>query len=151
MTQERYNQSRERNDRISALMGQYMLKGYCMLNSVCDVCGNVLLKLRDQEDYCVACKEVDVESRSAATTQAVGSHHAGTENTSQPQQHTEAVSATSPASQNAISIAVQAVNDKMLWASQALSVSHSTGDCQQLCELLKTCAETLRALQEIQQ
>lgn len=30
---------------------------------------NVLLKLRDQEDYCVACKEVDVESRSAATTQ----------------------------------------------------------------------------------
>lgn len=39
MSQERYNRSRERNDRISALMGQYMLRGYRMLGSVCEVCG----------------------------------------------------------------------------------------------------------------
>ena len=39
ITQERYNKSRERSDRISALMGQYMLKGYRMLGSACDVCG----------------------------------------------------------------------------------------------------------------
>ena len=69
---------------------------------------------------------------------------------SQPQTYTEATPAKSCTNQNAISIAVQAVNDKMMWASEALSMSHSTGECVQLCELLKTCAETLRALQDIQ-
>jgi len=39
ITQEKYNKSRERSDRISALMGQYMLKGYRMLGSTCEVCG----------------------------------------------------------------------------------------------------------------
>ena len=37
--QEKVNKSRERSDKISALMGQYMLKGYRMLGSACDVCG----------------------------------------------------------------------------------------------------------------
>jgi len=145
---ERYNKSRERSDRISALMGQYMLKGYRMLGSSCEVCGNVLLKYRDQDDYCVACKEVDIDTKTATTTQ--GSHHVGMASLSQPQTYTEATPAKPCTNQNAISIAVQAVNDKMVWASEALSMSHSTGECQQLCELLKTCAETLRALQDIQ-
>lgn len=38
-TQERINRTRERSDKISALMGQYLLKGYRMLGSTCDVCG----------------------------------------------------------------------------------------------------------------
>ena len=56
MSQERYNRSRERNDRISALMGQYMLRGYRMLGSVCEVCGvgglNSLRYFRIQETVC---------------------------------------------------------------------------------------------------
>ncbi|XP_015750369.1 PREDICTED: Sjoegren syndrome/scleroderma autoantigen 1 homolog [Acropora digitifera] len=73
VSQERYNRSRERNDRISALMGQYMLRGYRMLGSVCEVCGTVLLKNLDQEDYCVACKEVDVvlDTQPPAATQGI--------------------------------------------------------------------------------
>ena len=30
---------------------------------------NVLLKYRDQDDYCVACKEVDIDTKTATTTQ----------------------------------------------------------------------------------
>lgn len=58
MSQERYNRSRERSDRISALMGQYMLRGYRMLGSVCEVCGvgarvlNSLSYFRIQETPC---------------------------------------------------------------------------------------------------
>lgn len=81
----------------------------------------------------------------------VGSQNLGTASISQPQKHTEAEPAKSSTSQNSINIAVQAVNEKILWASQALSASHSTGECQQLCQLLKTCAETLKVLKEIQQ
>ena len=46
ITQEKYNKSRERSDRISALMGQYMLKGYRMLGSTCEVCGvSIIVKI----------------------------------------------------------------------------------------------------------
>lgn len=56
----------------------------------------------------------------------------------------------SSVNKNAVAIATQAVNAKIVWASEALSRCHSTGECQQLCELLKTCAETLKVLKEIQ-
>lgn len=83
---------------------------------------------------------------------SVVSRPAGSASASHSQQHSELISMVkSPTSQNAVHTAVQAVNEKMLWASQALSSAHSTGECQQLCELLKTCAEALRALREIQQ
>ena len=46
ITEEKYNKSRERSDRISALMGQYMLKGYRMLGSTCEVCGvSIIVKV----------------------------------------------------------------------------------------------------------
>ena len=50
-------------------------------------------------------------------------------------------------SQDAICAAVSAVNEKIVWACEALGTSHSTGECIQLCELLKSCAETLKALE----
>ena len=83
---------------------------------------------------------------------SVVSRPVGSASASHPQQHSDLISVVkSPTSLNAVHTAVHAVNEKMLWASQALSSAHSTGECQQLCELLKTCAETLRALREIQQ
>ncbi|XP_065564937.1 protein ZNRD2-like isoform X2 [Artemia franciscana] len=52
---------RDRSDRISNLMGQYLLKGYTMLNSLCETCGTILLQDRQGTLYCVACAEVDPE------------------------------------------------------------------------------------------
>lgn len=115
-----------------------------MLGSVCEVCGTVLLKNLDQEDYCVACKEVDVvlDTQPPAATQ---------DTVSQSHQNNEAAAGKhSSLSQDAINTAVQAVNEKILWASCELKASHSTGECHQLCQLLKTCAETLKALKEVE-
>lgn len=50
---------RERSDKISKLMGEYLLKGYKMLGSTCDVCGTILLKDKHNNNYCVACSELD--------------------------------------------------------------------------------------------
>ncbi|XP_070699712.1 protein ZNRD2 [Pempheris klunzingeri] len=50
---------RERQDKISKLMGDYLLKGYKMLGECCDVCGTILLKDRQQKNYCVSCQELD--------------------------------------------------------------------------------------------
>lgn len=50
---------RERQDKISKLMGGYLLKGYKMLGDCCDVCGTVLLQDKQQKNYCVSCQELD--------------------------------------------------------------------------------------------
>ncbi|XP_002730711.1 protein ZNRD2-like isoform X2 [Saccoglossus kowalevskii] len=52
---------RERSDKISSLMGSYMLKGYKMLGTSCELCGTILLRDKQQNDYCVACNELDTE------------------------------------------------------------------------------------------
>lgn len=50
---------RERQDKISKLMGDYLLKGYKMLGDCCDVCRTILLQDRQQKNYCVSCQELD--------------------------------------------------------------------------------------------
>uniref|UniRef100_S4RZQ1 Zinc ribbon domain containing 2 n=1 Tax=Petromyzon marinus TaxID=7757 RepID=S4RZQ1_PETMA len=50
---------RERQDKISKIMGEYLLKGYKMLGESCDECGTILLQDRQRKNYCVACMELD--------------------------------------------------------------------------------------------
>uniref|UniRef100_A0A3Q3XA75 Uncharacterized protein n=1 Tax=Mola mola TaxID=94237 RepID=A0A3Q3XA75_MOLML len=50
---------RERQDKISKLMGDYLLKGYKMLSECCDTCGTILLQNKQQKNYCVSCQELD--------------------------------------------------------------------------------------------
>ncbi|XP_072301826.1 protein ZNRD2 [Eucyclogobius newberryi] len=50
---------RERQDKISKLMGDYLLKGYKMLGECCDTCGTILLQDKQQKNYCVSCQELD--------------------------------------------------------------------------------------------
>uniref|UniRef100_A0A3P9MII9 Zinc ribbon domain containing 2 n=1 Tax=Oryzias latipes TaxID=8090 RepID=A0A3P9MII9_ORYLA len=50
---------RERQDKISRVMGDYLLKGYKMLGDCCDACGTILLQDRQQKNYCVSCQEMD--------------------------------------------------------------------------------------------
>jgi len=55
---------RERSDKISKLMGDYMLKGYRMLATTCAHCMCVQLQDRHGVNYCVACQEVDCHETS---------------------------------------------------------------------------------------
>lgn len=50
---------RERQDKISMIMGDYLLRGYKMLGDICDVCSTILLEDRQNNKYCIACSEVD--------------------------------------------------------------------------------------------
>lgn len=55
---------RERQDKISRIMGQYLLKGYQMLATSCPKCNTIELKTRGGEIYCIACQEVDCHETS---------------------------------------------------------------------------------------
>jgi len=51
----------ERSNKISKIMGDYLLKGYKMLASSCEDCGCILLQDKQSQLYCVACNECEVE------------------------------------------------------------------------------------------
>lgn len=50
---------RERSEKISSLMGEYLLKGYKMLSTTCNNCDTILLQDKRNNLYCVACEEID--------------------------------------------------------------------------------------------
>ncbi|EDO41228.1 predicted protein [Nematostella vectensis] len=167
MDQDMYNRRRERTDKISGLMGSYMLRGYKMLGTCCDTCGTVLLKYREEPDYCVACKEVDVDNMPKPTekgppamrqtpplpSQETSRIGVSNQSSKPPNNSKDVLSghhthALPSSSSEAINTAIGSINDKIIWASEALKKSVSTEESLRLCELLKTCAETLRCLQE---
>merc|ERR1719370_1364871 len=93
---------RERSDKISKLMGDYMLKGYRMLATLCPICECVELQDRQGAKYCVACQEVDCHETSkdnpALSQQAASGVRAeGALNISQPPPPSPAAIASPPA------------------------------------------------------
>ncbi|EFX83495.1 protein ZNRD2-like [Daphnia pulex] len=52
---------RDRSDRISKIMGSYLLKGYKMLASECPTCGTIELQDKKNKIYCIACEEIDTD------------------------------------------------------------------------------------------
>ena len=55
---------RERSDKISKVMGDYLLKGYKMLATSCPLCLTVELQDKQGAKFCVACQEVDCHETS---------------------------------------------------------------------------------------
>ncbi|XP_022656904.1 Sjoegren syndrome/scleroderma autoantigen 1 homolog isoform X2 [Varroa destructor] len=55
---------RERNDKISSIIGGYLLRGYKMLGETCELCDTIILETRQGVKYCVACHEVDAQETS---------------------------------------------------------------------------------------
>ncbi|XP_014674722.1 PREDICTED: Sjoegren syndrome/scleroderma autoantigen 1 homolog [Priapulus caudatus] len=54
----------DRSSKISKLMSEYLLKGYKMLGTSCQVCNDHTILLRDKKDndYCITCSELDEEN-----------------------------------------------------------------------------------------
>nr|XP_057942741.1 protein ZNRD2 isoform X1 [Doryrhamphus excisus] len=208
---------RERQDQISKVMGDYLLKGYKMLGECCDLCGTILLQDRRQKNYCVSCQELDSdidkdnpalnaqaalsqvrERRLAAQSPAPsdppevnGDAGGGNVGGSVPQprpEHCEGAaaggralppppvtpspavpvtvvpsSATVPlvtgrpapppsvALRPVLQDAEEAVMTKLRWASSQLQSATSLESSIQLCNLISSCANSLRSLKELSQ
>ncbi|KAG7484960.1 hypothetical protein MATL_G00055700 [Megalops atlanticus] len=200
---------RERQDKISKLMGDYLLKGYKMLGECCEQCGTILLQDKQKKNYCVACQELDSDidkDNPALNPQAALSQVRERQLASQPlpqvngappsdsspsvpglprPEHCEGAASglrgpqpaqpslpapapPLPASassvhpgQSAASVpghahhpamfcAQEAVLQKMRWATQELQRASSVEASIQLCSLIRSCADSLRSLKELQ-
>ncbi|XP_036115373.1 protein ZNRD2 isoform X1 [Molossus molossus] len=171
---------RERQNRISALMGDYLLRGYRMLGETCADCGTILLQNKQRQVYCVACQELDSDvdkdnpalNAQAALSQA-REHQlasaleipAGPRPTPQPPvprpEHCEGAAAGLKAAQGPRLPAVppnagvvvstqEALLQKLTWASAELGSSNSLETSIQLCSLIRACAEALHSVQQLQ-
>ncbi|XP_066108126.1 protein ZNRD2 isoform X2 [Saccopteryx bilineata] len=171
---------RERQDRISALMGDYLLRGYRMLGETCTDCGTILLQNKQRKIYCVACQELDSDvdkdnpalNAQAALSQAREHQLAsaleppsGSRPTPQPPvprpEHCEGAAAGLKAAQgppppavppnaDVVASTQEALLQKLTWASAELGSSTSVETSIQLCSLIQACAEALRSLQQMQ-
>ncbi|KAJ8276706.1 hypothetical protein COCON_G00084580 [Conger conger] len=179
---------RERQDKISKLMGDYLLKGYKMLGECCDQCGTILLQDKQKKNYCVACQELDSDvdkdnpalNAQAALSQVrerqlaanplalVNGAAPGDQSPSVPglprPEHCEGAASglrgalpqsqppppALPGQHSATQCAEEAVLQKMRWATQELQHSCSVEASMQLCGLIRSCAESLRSLRDLQ-
>ncbi|KAK6477784.1 protein ZNRD2 [Huso huso] len=210
---------RERQDKISKLMGGYLLKGYRMLGECCEECSTILMQDKHKKNYCVACQELDSDmdkdnpalNAQAALSQVrerqlasnLQTNHNGTPpsvpspsaTSIQPRpEHCEgaasglralppvlinpapapAPSSTVPASvpqvpapipipvvaspspnhvgpfPNALESAEDALLQKLQWATRELQHATSIESSVQLCNLIRSCAESLRSIKELQ-
>ncbi|TNN19951.1 Sjoegren syndrome/scleroderma autoantigen 1 isoform 2 [Schistosoma japonicum] len=65
---------RQRSDKISNLMGHYLLKGWRMLNESCPKCETILFQQPSGLYYCIACSEID-EDKSSPTKNSLDNQH----------------------------------------------------------------------------
>ncbi|KAG8437820.1 hypothetical protein GDO86_008502 [Hymenochirus boettgeri] len=158
----------ERQDRISRLMGDYLLKGYRMLGDSCETCGTILLQDKQKKLLCISCQELDSDTEKdnpVLNSQAALSQVRERQLCLQPfLENPPAQSATKPKpvpdsipvnpshtslSSEAIVVAETALLDKLHWASQQLESACSVEYSTQLCALIGSCAQSLRSLREL--
>ncbi|KAM5249083.1 protein ZNRD2 [Ctenodactylus gundi] len=170
---------RERQDRISRLMGDYLLRGYRMLGETCADCGTILLQDKQRKIYCVACQELDSDvdkdnpalNAQAALSQ-VREHQLASSTepplsswpTPQPPvprpEHCEGAAAglkagqgpppAAPPNGDVVACTQVALLQKLSWASAELGSSTSVETSIQLCGLIRACAEALHSLKQMQ-
>jgi len=156
---------RERGNKISKLMGQYMLKGYRMLDAMCPVCSAVMLQTPISEGgmkYCVGCMEVDVVETSTLTKEAKIEKKPKTTTTKVAEPGNKLVSkakvkaTVKPTAQigqgddgggggggDVYVAAIATVERKMCWILEQLDATTQVTQISELLDLLQKCQTTL--------
>lgn len=170
---------RERQDRISRLMGDYLLRGYRMLGDTCADCGTILLQDKQRKIYCVACQELDSdvdkdnpalnaqaalsqarEHQLASSTEPASSSRPPSQPPVPRPEHCEGAAAglkaaqapplpAAPPNTDAVASTQTALLQKLTWASVELGSSTSLETSIQLCGLIRACAEALGSLKQL--
>lgn len=160
--QRRMKVARERSNKISKILGDYLLKGYKMLGSTCNKCKTILLEDRQGEDYCVGCIEVD-NTPQPDVTQVHISPHARVSERVQPttQPIPEPINVVEEPrydvgvsnmnyedmEKEVIDISVRKLLEQIKWANECLAnIGNNTTQRTEYVVLIKTCYETLELL-----
>lgn len=151
-------QRRERSDVISKMLGDYLLKGYKMLDSTCSECDTILLQDRSKKDMCVCCEFIDKKTDQdqlpvlTSTVKTSNDHHPETLHNTQDLTKPTVTSQHS-GTQRTVTSQCSTTQDvlqlKIEWATEQLRTSSSVDYSIQLCSLIKMAADAISSLQTI--
>lgn len=140
---------RERSDKISKLMSQYLLKGHKMLATTCQVCDTIELEDKQGNVHCIACSEIDnhevskddpaLNQRAASKTLAESSQRAENSNSTESDSKPAAVT---------VNDSMEVVLQKLRKATQALAVTENVELSRDYVVLIKECADAIIALRK---
>nr|XP_047132810.1 protein ZNRD2 isoform X1 [Hydra vulgaris] len=130
---------RDRSNKISKLMGDYLLKGYKMLGTVCQKCQAILMQNKQHEIYCVFFKAILMQNKQQEIY-CVGCEEVDKLINKDAQYFKQ---------QNNISLAdvkgssIDIIKNQITWATDQLSIDTLTLDQrQQFVNFIKLCCET---------
>jgi uncharacterized Zn finger protein (UPF0148 family) len=132
-------------------MGQYLLKGYCMLDQYCEDCQSPIMRDKQNRLQCVSCTiraelltKQEGEPRDVVQGQLPVQVLAGRNGSGdQSNEHVMAEPEHSFDSTRAI------LREKITWAALQLERNNSVTDCIELCTLMKHCVETIQTLDNL--
>lgn len=135
---------RQRSDKISRLMGPYLLKRYRMLSEACNVCKNILLQSPQGVKYCVNCEEIEKDQTRPS------------EPITQPPEHTEHFNVTADINHPTacrVNVDYKSIENvllaKLQAAVMALQETNSTEVIIQQCQVIKACSEAVMAVRRL--
>nr|CAB3268054.1 Sjoegren syndrome/scleroderma autoantigen 1 homolog [Phallusia mammillata] len=142
---------RARNDKISKLMADNMLKGYRMLDKLCEKCDTILLQSSDGLDYCVACEEL--ESETAKDDPAVSAEAAAASMQEQQLEPSPAISSTHvfniKAREEETGVkekCTNALTQKICNLTNRLLQTDNLEEVTKVCQAIQSCSECLQTL-----
>ncbi|XP_008425222.2 protein ZNRD2 [Poecilia reticulata] len=143
---------RERQDKISKLMGDYLLKGYKMLGDCCEACGPTSSQagVSVPQPRPEHCEGAAAGGRALLPPPVVASPPPPASTTTLAPIRPP-VCPQSSTLQPALEEAEEAVLTKLRWATTQLQSSASLEASIQLCSLIGSCANSLRSLRELSQ
>jgi uncharacterized Zn finger protein (UPF0148 family) len=150
-----WEEQRKLRDKISAEMGQYLLKGYKMLDKTCKVCYTILLQSKKGQNFCILCEEI---SPSQNVKQVHIPQQAASISPPKSQQQSgplDGADVPAPCSErdhrSTIGYVKEVIVSKMQWAGKELSTSTSIETSIQLGILIKGLADALASVARAEQ
>jgi len=149
------------SNRITKIMGTYLLKGYTLLDSHCQTCQTPLMKAKSSELYCIYCNEINTHpthNNSKNTKSSIESNVAMIEDI---KENSSKTSHTRPNDKTIDSFKVNTdtsediqrtigvVSQKMVWAADGLKTCDQISECSQILNFLKMSADLLLSLNKL--
>lgn len=135
--------NREHSDAVSKLMGQYLLKGYALLDQYCGHCETPLMRDLSGNLVCLSCKikgkdvpPIDVSKMEVPSGDSKATPHKNS-NTNHMEYSLDSVE--------------EALLSKLSWASRMLSSQSSVKECLDVSNLIASLLESLHKIRQLTQ
>ncbi|KAI2805361.1 hypothetical protein BLOT_004357 [Blomia tropicalis] len=127
---------------VTKLLGEYMLKGFTLLDSHCDSCLTPLMKRRDEKSFCVFC---DIISKPEASSQTPESEQKIVT------QKIENIEPKCDDFKSSLDLTIKCIVKKLEWCCKKLESCDSIEECMKLNQLIQSTLETLEKMEKLNQ